>query len=103
MAENNGDGTPTSARWVLTNAKTAAPAVGLTSDQVDTDPQYLVVLEGDFVAWLASRPPGADPPSGTTLVFAADAASHEWNDWGVTNRAINVPGLTAFDLATPSG
>ncbi len=102
LSKNNGDAPPTSARWVLTDAKTAAPAVGLNPDEVDAEPQYLVVLEGDFVARMGSHPSGVDAPSGTTLVFAADAVTHAWNDWGITNRAIEVPGLMAFDL-TASG
>ncbi len=102
MVKNNGGVTPTSARWVLTDAKAAAPSVGLNPDEVDADPRYLVVLEGDFVALMASRPPGADAPKGTTLVFAADPATHQVTDWGVTNEPIDVPGLADFDLLGPS-
>jgi hypothetical protein len=102
MVKNNGGVTPTSARWVLTDAKAAAPSVGLNPDEVDADPRYLVVLEGDFVALMASRPPEADAPRGTTLVFAADPATHQVTDWGVTNEPIDVPGLANFDLLGPS-
>src|SRR5207253_2044767 len=43
MAFNNADPTPTSAKWVLTDSKTAAPAVGLSPDQVSGAAEYLVV------------------------------------------------------------
>ncbi len=98
MAKNNDDPDPTSAWWVLTDEKTAAPAVGLTPDQVSGDPQYLVVLQGDFVALMASRPGGVDAPSGTTLVFTVDPATHQVMDWGVTNVAVDLPGLLPFEL-----
>jgi hypothetical protein len=99
MASSNGDPVPASARWVLTDARTAAPAVGLSPQQAIWGDLYLVVLEGDFTAWMASTPRGTDAPTGSTLAFVADPTTHQIVDWGVSDRAIAVPGLLAFDLA----
>ncbi|MBI3648496.1 MAG: hypothetical protein HY240_07100 [Actinobacteria bacterium] len=98
-ASNNRDPNPTSARWVFTDSKTAAPALGLTADQANGEPEYLVVLTGDFTAILAKGPIGAPAPKGTTLVFTADPWTHMILDWGVSNKPVDVPGLRAFSLA----
>ncbi len=99
MATDNDDPTPTSARWVLTDSRTAAPAVGLSADQGNGNAEYLVALEGTFVANLAPRPAGTDAPTGTTLVFTLDPVTHQVNDVGVSNQTIDIPGLAPFDLA----
>ncbi len=102
MASNNRDPDPASARWLLTDQKTAATAVGLTADQVSGGPEYLVVLTGHFTAVLAKGPIGAPAPEGTTLVFTADPATHMILDWGVSNESVDIPGLRAFSLPQDS-
>src|SRR3954452_3247395 len=97
-AFQNDDATPTSARWMLTDSRTAAPAVGLSPDQATGGVEYLVVLEGNFVAQLAKVPSGAQAPTGTTLAFTLDPRSHEVVDYAVTNRSVHLPGLLPFRL-----
>jgi len=98
MAVQNGDPTPTSARWMRTDSRTAAPAVGLSPDQGAGGAEYLVVLEGHFVARLAKVPSGAQASTGTTLAFTLDPKTHEVRDWGVTDRSVDLPGLRPFRL-----
>jgi hypothetical protein len=93
MAIQNGDPTPTSARWMRTDSRTAAPAVGLSPDQGTGGAEYLVVLEGHFVARLAKVPSGTQAPTGTTLAFTLDPKTHEVLDYGVTDRSVDLPGL----------
>jgi hypothetical protein len=100
MAYANGDLTPDSAAWVLSDADTIAPAVGLEHG----DPalrEYLLVLEGDFTAFGAKVPPGADLPRGSVLAFAVDAATREVTDFGVGGGPVDVPGLEPFALPDP--
>ena len=101
MAAANQDPSPTSARWVLTNAETSAPAFGFIPDP-SREAMYLVVLEGHFTGVAAKTPAGTDPPTGTTLVFALDPATHQVLDWSVTSGAIDVPGLVPFSLGEAS-
>jgi hypothetical protein len=92
MAAANGDARPSAAQWVLTDANTAAPAVGLESG----DPSlsvYLVVMRGDFIAYQAKTPAGASLPQGTVMTFTADAESRSITDWGVSDVVPDVPGL----------
>ncbi|MGE5459112.1 MAG: hypothetical protein ACM3WR_00650, partial [Solirubrobacterales bacterium] len=101
MAYGNGDLTPEGAAWVLSDADTIAPAVGLEHG----DPalrEYLVVLQGDFTAFGAKVPAGADLPTGSVLAFAVDAATRQVTDFGVGNEPVDVPGLEAFALPDPS-
>jgi hypothetical protein len=101
LAYQNGDLTPDRAEWVLTDANTIAPAVGLQSGDPNVQ-EYLLVLHGHFTAWDAPTPPGADVPSGSILVQAFSADTQSALDFGVTNDAVDVPGLTAFDLPDAS-
>jgi hypothetical protein len=101
LAYSNGDLTPTSAEWVQTTADAIAPAVGLASG-APTVPEYLVVLHGDFTAYMASVPSGAATPTGSVLSFAVGTDSHDVTDWGVGDRNVSVPGLQPFDLPDPS-
>jgi hypothetical protein len=100
MAKGNGDAHPTSAQWVLTDADTAAPAVGLASGDPDVR-EYLVVMQGDFVARYASVPAGQPLPRGSVLTFTADPETREIRDLGVSNSVPHVPGLQ--DLPLPTG
>jgi hypothetical protein len=101
VAYANGDVAPDQAEWVLTDANTIAPAVGLQSGDPNVQ-EYLVVLRGHFTAWDAPVPPGASAPTGSTLVQAFDASSQNPLDFGVGNDAVTVPGLTPFDLPDAS-
>jgi hypothetical protein len=101
LAYNNGDITPDSAEWVLTDANTIAPAVGLQSGDPNVQ-EYLVVLRGNFTGYGASVPPGANLPTGKILSAAFDATSQAQTDWGISDQAVSVPGLATFDLPDPS-
>jgi hypothetical protein len=101
MAYQSGDITPTSGEWVLSDADTIAPAVGLEHGDPALQ-EYLVVLHGDFTAYSAKVPPGADLPTGHVLSFATSADTHEISDWGVGDGDVNVPGLEPFTLPTQS-
>jgi hypothetical protein len=101
MAYGSGDITPTSAQWVLSDADTIAPAVGLEHGDPGMQ-EYLVVLHGDFTAYSAKVPSGADLPTGHVLSFAASAHTHHITDWGVGGRDVHVPGLEPFTLPAES-
>ena len=97
MARLSGDPRPTSAQWVLTDAETAAPAVGLTPDQATEAPEYLVVLQGNFTVH-GKLPAGQEEPTGHTLAFTVDPDDRQVLDIGVSNQEITVPGLMSFEL-----
>ncbi len=101
IAYQNGDITPDRAEWVLTDANTIAPAVGLQSGDPNVQ-EYLLVLHGHFTAWDVPTPPGADTLSGSILVQAFSSDTQTPLDFGVTNDAVDVPGLSAFDLPDAS-
>ncbi len=101
MAYGSGDITPTSAEWVLADADTIAPAVGLEHGDPGMQ-EYLVVLHGDFTAYSAKVPPGVDLPTGHVLSFAASADTQQITDWGVGGRDVDVPGLEPFTLPAES-
>lgn len=90
------DPSPTSARWVLADANTIAPAVGLASGD-PTVPRYLIILGGHFTADV-SRPRGAPAPTGSFAAAAYDPATHSVTDWGVSDEDVDVPGLQPFSL-----
>jgi hypothetical protein len=100
MAADNGDATPSSAQWVLTDADTAAPAVGLESGAPGLE-VYLVVMRGDFLAYQAKVPAGASLPTGTVMTFMADVSSRKVTDWGVSNVVPEIPGLQPLALEQP--
>jgi hypothetical protein len=101
LAYQNGDLTPDRAEWVLTDANTIAPAVGLQSGDPHVQ-EYLLVLHGHFTAWNVPTPPGVASPTGSILVQAFSAADQTMLDFGVSNDAVDIPGLTAFDLPDTS-
>jgi hypothetical protein len=101
MAYANGDITPDSAEWVLSGADTIAPAVGLESGDPSVQ-EFFVVLHGNFTAYEAKVPVGADLPKGSILTFAVGVDSHEVTDWGVSDQAVDVPGLQSFSLPDAS-
>src|SRR6476646_614787 len=100
VAYQNGDIAPDQAEWVLTDANTIAPAVGLQSGDPNVQ-EYLIVLHGHFTA-NAPVPPGASAPTGSILVQAFDADTQDPLDFGVGNDPVTVPGLITFDLPDPS-
>jgi hypothetical protein len=100
-AYKNGDITPDSASWVLSDANTIAPAIGLESGDPSVQ-QYLVVLHGHFTAFMARVPPGASLPKGSILTFAVDVVTREVTDWGVGDREVDIPGLQSFTLPDAS-
>ena len=97
MARANGDPHPTSAQWVLTDADTAAPAVGLASGDPDVR-EFLVVMQGHFVARDPSVPAGQPLPRGSVLTFTAEPRTRQIRDWGVSNVVPDVPGLQPLAL-----
>lgn len=96
MADANADPTPTAAEWVLSDANTIAPAVGLASGD-PTIPRYLVVLTGDFTT-NSTRPVGDAPPTGSFLVAAFEPATHRLTDFGITDQPVQVAGLQPFSI-----
>jgi hypothetical protein len=101
LAYNNGDITPDSAEWVLTDANTIAPAVGLQSGDPNVQ-EYLVVLQGNFTGYEAKVPVNGDLPTGHVLSAVFDANSQALTDWGIGDQPVSIPGLTQFDLPDPS-
>ena len=101
MAYANGDITPSSSQWILADAATIAPAVGLDHGGLNLQ-EYLVVLHGDFTAYAAKIPAGSDPPTGHVLAVAFDAQTHEVTDSGLGGQDVTVPGLEPFTLPTPA-
>jgi hypothetical protein len=97
QAYQNGDLTPTSSEWVLSDADAIAPAVGLQSGDPSVE-EYLVLLHGQFTAYMAPIPSGASAPTGHVLSFAVDARTHRITDWGVSDKAADVAGLAPFLL-----
>jgi hypothetical protein len=94
-ASGSADPTSVSAGWVLTDARTAAPAVGLQ----DADAQamrYVLVLQGSFN--IGQRAFGTAPITGSVLVISYDADTHEVTDWGVDDRPVDLPGLQPVSL-----
>jgi hypothetical protein len=101
LAYTNGDITPDSAEWVLTDANTIAPAVGLQSGDPNVQ-EYLVVLHGTFTGYDASVPAGASLPTGKILTAAYAPDSQQVSDFGIGDQPVSVPGLTPFDLPDAS-
>jgi hypothetical protein len=101
MAYGNGDLIPDSASWVLSDANTIAPAVGLQSGDPALQ-EYLVVMHGDFTAYGAKVAAGRGSPTGSILTFAAQADTHDVTDWGVGDQSVDVVGLTPFTLPPPT-
>ena len=96
MADANADPIPTAAEWVLSDASTIAPAVGLASGD-PTAPRYLVVLTGHFTT-NSTRPVGDAPPTGSILVAAFEPATHRLTDFGITDQPVQVAGLQPFSI-----
>lgn len=89
-AVNNGDASPTSAQWVLTTERAAAPLIGLTAaTAADNAPEYVVVMSGHFVGKNAFTPSGASAPRGTYIAFTVDPASHGIRDFGIAPRPLD--------------
>jgi hypothetical protein len=94
----NGDITPDLSRWVLSDAATIAPALGLASGDPSLS-EYLVELTGDFTLFPSQ---GKPVPKHSTLVFGVSAATHEMADLSATVQPLAVPGLKPFALPGPS-
>ncbi|MDP9224327.1 MAG: hypothetical protein M3P18_10800 [Actinomycetota bacterium] len=99
ISYQSGDITPTSAQWVLSDAR----AVGPTGSSADPKVrEYLVVLHGHFVENEASVPYGAAAPTGSVLTFAVQAETRRLTDLGVGDREVRVEGLQSFGLPPAS-
>jgi hypothetical protein len=101
LAYANGDLTPDRAEWVLADANTIAPVVGLQSGDPNVQ-EYLVVLHGHFTGYDPPAPSVASVPTGSVLSAAYSADSHAVTDFGIGDQPMTVPGLTAFDLPDAS-
>jgi hypothetical protein len=96
MAAANGDPTPSSVQWMLTDANTAAAAVGL--EEGDPDQRvYLLVLEGRFTATMSHPPAGEEFPEGSILAFTIDPSTQEVLDWNLSDTAVDLAGLQSLD------
>jgi hypothetical protein len=88
-ARSMGDPMPTSAVWT-TSRRARAVAVTM-GDSVRADGRvYVAVLHGHFKDELASRPAGADAPSGTVETVVIAARSGMIRDFGLGNRAVSL-------------
>jgi hypothetical protein len=101
-ASNNGDASPTSAQWVLTTERAAAPLIGLTAATApDNAPEYVVVMIGHFVDKNASMPSGAlAPPRGTYIAFTVDPASHMIRDFGIAPHPLDTSSVGQMQSLT---
>ena len=94
IAKANGDAGPDSARWVLTDAASAAELTGGVPDQ-DVK-EYVVILTGTFTAYGASSPNGSeDLPTGSTVIVSIDATDHIVNDFAISPGDVD-PGKLDF-------
>jgi len=91
---DKGDASPTSAQWVLTTERAAAPLVGLTAATAPDDaPEYVVVMIGQFAEYMTFAPSGSSPSRGTCLTFTVDPSSHMIRDFGI---ALHPPDTSAL-------
>jgi hypothetical protein len=99
MASAFADPAPASAKWMLTDANTAASAVGLEEGDPNQE-VYLVVLEGRFTALMSHPPAGDKFQEGAVLAFTLDTSRHKVLDWSLSDRPVDLPGLQSIE---PSG
>ena len=84
FAALNGESRPTSGLLVATTRRAFN---GLFGADTDTDQKvYAIVLRGDFVGNLASRPHGAPAPTGHVLALVYDATGNTATDWSLGPR-----------------
>jgi hypothetical protein len=101
QASNHGDASPTSAQWVLTTERAAAPLIGLTSATApDNAPEYVVVMIGHFVDKNAFMPSGASAPRGTCIAFTVDPASHVIRDFGIAPHPLDTSSVGQMQSLT---
>ena len=94
VARDDGDASPTSALWVLTTERAAAPLVGLTSATAPDDaPEYVVVMIGQFVDDMTFSPSGSSPSRGPCITFTVDPSSHMIRDIGIAPHALDTSSL----------
>jgi hypothetical protein len=84
MATIAGDSRPTNIRYVTSNRKAAATL--LDNSRVDSDDVcYVVIMHGNFIYEKAFFPPGAKPPTGTTLSITVRASDGMLMDLALNN------------------
>jgi hypothetical protein len=98
MIDANGDKPFTAIQGVETTEQTANAY--LMGARVPTDqPVYAVQVVGDFIAYSARVPAGAELPTGHVLVFTYDPKAHAILDWGVDEQPNDLSELgRPFDL-----
>jgi hypothetical protein len=102
MASLNGGTVPATADVVLSSRQSSENTVG-GGDQVDSDQRvYVVQMTGQFVANMASTPPGVAAPTGGALSFNFDPATEQVTDWGVSPGPRDLSGLGQVFQITPS-
>ena len=84
MASQMGDNHPISGKFVVTTRRAANQLVA--GAHVDSNPAvYLVVMQGQFIDRVASRPAGAKAPTGDRIVFTVTVSTHQILDFGITD------------------
>ncbi len=92
------DPVPDSLEWCLTTAAEAKRALDhqQASIAVADKRLYVVVMRGTFTYTTASIPPGAQLPTGGTLILWVDAASQELFRFSVWPAGVDTSGLGAM-------
>jgi hypothetical protein len=93
FASLNGGDVPKTADVVLSSRQSSENTVG-GGDQVDSNQSvYVVQMAGRFIAYMASRPPGAKAPRGAALSFNFDPATGQVTDWGIDAKPYDLSAL----------
>jgi hypothetical protein len=97
FAALNGESHPTSGLLVATTRRAFNGLFG--SKEINSDVKvYVVVLHGNFVGHMASRPYRAKAPVGRVLAVVYDVTSNEVSGWTL---ARSLPGITRLGPSEP--
>lgn len=86
FAAQNGEPNPTSMQLVYTDGLSAEKLVyNQAATQGPAGEVAVIVAHGKFTATMASRPQGAEPPTGSELHVVVDPITLAIKEWGVSN------------------
>jgi hypothetical protein len=89
LASESADSAPKAA-WAVFTARQDANLLASDAYVNSNQPVYLVQIEGRFTAFDASRPAGAQAPTGRFLTYVVDAATWLVVDSGVDDQSIDL-------------